>query len=356
MTKLFSLLLLVAACIIKVEVLAQDEGLLFEEDVRGNGDDTEEYETDDSDQQTERLLLRDTSSLGRKGLCVIGCTPYVDLSTEANGLAKYRAMVKEMARKCDVIVHIGDTKPGSMPCMRRTMTLSVRILRSVAKRYGKVALYAPGDNEINDCHRHLSKLRANETAVEADIYAATDARSFLISNLKLANPTDLTQQFEVENHDTGDLAIPGTTQPYNCRFNKYIELDHYAVATTEVVGSHWYLDDEREDGYPYQDSLRDRLFLYLNAKDCALEWIETSAAKASANGKRALFILFHAKFHDEFGNKHLGNNGIGDFFNTFNLKAYTREFGGEEIAFPYQPLFDKLTEVARRYVSFPFFV
>lgn len=53
-----------------------------------------------------------TEFLGSAGLCVIGCTPYVDLNREDTGLAKYRALIAEMAQTCDILVHLGDTKSG----------------------------------------------------------------------------------------------------------------------------------------------------------------------------------------------------------------------------------------------------
>jgi len=323
-------------------LLGDDEGIQFDEDI------------------TLFRNLGDTTSMGRKGLCVVGCTPYVDLTRQETGLRKYRALVKEMARTCDVIAHIGDTKPGAMPCMRNWMIKSVHILKTIAKKYGKIALYAPGDNELNDCHRHGHEARPENGTVLSEIYKASHAREHLVESLRLNRPTDLTSRYPVQNHEYGGKSvIPGTDRPYSCDFDKYVELDDYAIATLEVIGSHMYLGDERKEGYPNQDKvdpLMDRLFMYLNAMDCALEWIDQSASKASDSGKRALFILFHGIFYGSFGTAHLGSNGIGEFYNNENLQRYTQIFTGEKISYVYQPLFDKLTEVALKHKNLMFYV
>jgi hypothetical protein len=49
----------------------------------------------------------------KRGLCVVGCTPYVDPSQLSYGIKKYWKLVEEMADTCQVIVHVGDTKPGA---------------------------------------------------------------------------------------------------------------------------------------------------------------------------------------------------------------------------------------------------
>ena len=57
---------------------------------------------------------------GKGGLCVLGCTPYVDPYRMDAGILKYQALVQEMAATCDVIVHVGDTKPGKVSFIRVT--------------------------------------------------------------------------------------------------------------------------------------------------------------------------------------------------------------------------------------------
>lgn len=66
--------------------------------------------------------------------------------------------------------------------------------------------------------------------------------------------------------------------------------------------------DERFDAapkdYPFQDDvdpLSSRFPLYVNAKDCALEWIEKAPRRASEAGKSALFFMFHATFYQKNG-------------------------------------------------------
>ena len=296
---------------------------------------------------------------GANGLCVIGCTPYIDFSDPqdaSTGIRKYERLVEDLVKDCDVIVHAGDTKPGSMPCNRTLMTWSVHRLRQEAEEQGKLLLYAPGDNELNDCHRFASQAG---DPVPADIYKAADARQYLIDNLELNSGLDLTGIFGVENHDMSHKVVPGTSQPHSCDFDKYVELDNYAVATLEVVGSHYYLDDERKNSppryYPKQDQvdpLEGRLSMFLNANGCTLDWIDISAAKASGSKKRALFFVFHALFYDGKGSKHKGSNGIGEHYSSQNLLNLTQG----TISDVYKPLFDKLTETALTYPDLMIYV
>jgi hypothetical protein len=142
-------------------------------------------------------------------------------------------------------------------------------------------------------------------------------------------------------------------KPYSCDFDKYYATDTFAVATLEVIGSHWYLDDERENGYPYQDvvdPLEGRLPLYLNAKDCATDWIAQSAKKASDSGLRAVFFLLHASFYSLSGTRPYNNADVGDFYGGTNLEELTG------IRDPYQPLFDQLKRVALEHPSLMFYV
>jgi hypothetical protein len=300
------------------------------------------------------LLNGAEEPFGAKGLCVVGCTPYVDPTDPTTGILKYRELVREMAKDCDVLVHVGDTKPGKMACNRTLMTNAVHILEEAGRLENKLVLYAPGDNELNDCHRHAS----SSSKVPSDIYKAADARQFLVEDLRLEMWTDLTGRYPLDNHDMSDETVPGTAQPYSCDFDKYVELDNYAIATLEVLGSHMYLADERKSGYPYQDEvdpLAGRLSMFLNAKDCAVDWIEQSAEKASSSGKRAVFFFFHATFYTSGGFQPRSNNGIGEFYGTENLKDYTSKLTGIEIESPFQPLFDKLTETALNYPDLMFY-
>lgn len=100
--------------------------------------------------------------------------------------------------------------------------------------------------------------------------------------------------------------------------------------------------------------------MYLNAKDCALDWIETSAAKASAAGLRSVVFLFHAHYWatNRWGyvDSHLSSDGIGEYYNKTNLARMTEELTGEAIEEPFQPLYDALTNVAARYPDIMFYV
>lgn len=55
------------------------------------------------------------------GLCVVGCTPYVNPDDETSGILKWEKLVEEMAESCDIMVHVGDTKAGAAPCNENIM-------------------------------------------------------------------------------------------------------------------------------------------------------------------------------------------------------------------------------------------
>lgn len=129
------------------------------------------------------------------------------------------------------------------------------------------------------------------------------------------------------------------------------------------MGSQWYLADQSgSSNYPNQNSvdpLADRLGMYLNAKDCALDWIEQSAAKADAAGLRSVVFLFQAHYWttDKYGSvvSHLPSDGIGEYYNKTNLAALTEALTGEAIQEPFQPLYDKLSDIAFRYPDILFY-
>ena len=174
----------------------------------------------------------------------MGCTPYVDLFDPNNGINKYKALANELAETCDIVVHIGDTKPGkTMGCNETTMTRAVHIL---VDQGASIVLYAPGDNELNDCHRLQSAPVGNR--YPSEIVKASEARQFLIDDLNLTSGYDITGTTQIESHEF-DFINPATCDSsgsncsrYSCDFDKYIEMDNYSIATLEVIGGHWYLD------------------------------------------------------------------------------------------------------------------
>ncbi len=229
-----------------------------------------------------------------------------------------------------------------------------------AKKTGTAVFYAPGDNELNDCHRDGSRVPPRP----ADFYKAAEAREFLIQDTNLRRDTDLTGKHKADSHLLAGN-IPGTSDPYDCAFDKYYadKKEGYAIATLEVMGSQWYLADQSgSSSYPNQnevDPLADRLPMYLNAKDCALDWIEQSASKASDDGLTSVIFLFQARYWamDQYGsvNGHLPSDGIGAYYSKENLASMTETLTGEAIEEPFQPLYDKLTEVAKNYPDIMFY-
>ena len=186
-----------------------------------------------------------SQATGGHELCVVGCTPYVDPFHPFHGVEKYKAMARELADTCDIVVHIGDTKPGeTMGCNETIMTRSVHMLVDAG---ASIVLYAPGDNEVTDCHR-LGSAPVGKR-YPSDILKASNARQFLIDDLNIGSGFDVTGNHEVYGHNLGTHKNPATCHEtgnnclsYSCDFDKYIEMDHYAVATLEVLGNHWYLD------------------------------------------------------------------------------------------------------------------
>jgi hypothetical protein len=93
--------------------------------------------------------------------------------------------------------------------------------------------------------------------------------------------------------------------------------------------------------------------MYLNAKDCALEWITYAVEKASRLKKRGVIIALQAHFweYDNNGavNKHLDSaiDGIGVYYNKTNLAAITQTITGTAISEPFEPLYTHLTNVAK---------
>ena len=111
-------------------------------------------------------------------------------------------------------------------------------------------------------------------------------------------------------------------------------------------------------GYPYQDfvdPLKDRLAMYINAKDCALDWIDYAAERAFQSGKRALFFLFHATFYAKYASVAMGAGTIGEYYKPDNLRNMTKQWG-DQVGRPYLPLFEKLKEVSRKYNTLHFAV
>lgn len=77
-----------------------------------------------------------------------------------------------------------------------------------------------------------------------------------------------------------------------------MEFEEYAVATVEVVGSQFYLADERGT-YPTQDQydpIEKRYEFWLNAMLCFEDWIAYTAEKAHMNGKKAMFFAHQAHY------------------------------------------------------------
>mmetsp|Transcript_37429 Transcript_37429/g.77641 ORF Transcript_37429/g.77641 Transcript_37429/m.77641 type:complete len:410 (-) Transcript_37429:1486-2715(-) len=307
------------------------------------------------------LLATSAAAVPSQDLCVVGCTPYVDQSKPFHGMEKFRALAADMATSdCAIIVHLGDTKPGkTMGCNATTMTTAVHIL---AQEGAPILLYAPGDNEINDCHR----LQSNpHDQYPTEFVKASDARQFLVQDLQLNSGFDVTGNVPVISHNRlNQVDNPATCNDqgqdcqatYSCDFDKYIAMEDYAVATLEVIGSHWYLDDERNAGYTDQDlvdPLKDRLAMYVNAKDCALDWIEYSAEQANATDKRALFFMLHASFYDKYGSRPLGSGSIGEYYSPDVLRNFTVAWK-DPVRRPYRPLFRKFEQIALRYPNLQF--
>ena len=101
------------------------------------------------------------------------------------------------------------------------------------------------------------------------------------------------------------------------------------------------------------DPLSCRLPLYVNAKDCALEWIEESARRATQSVKSALFLMFHATFYNQNGTNPMTSGAIGNYYNAKNL-IHMIQMIGYDVLRPYVPLFDALASVASEYPNLMF--
>jgi hypothetical protein len=101
------------------------------------------------------------------------------------------------------------------------------------------------------------------------------------------------------------------------------------------------------------DPLANRFAMFLNAKDCALEWITYATEKAKILKKRSVVIGLQAHFweQDAFGsvNKHLDStlDGIGEYYNKTNLLKMMLNVTGMNISEPYQHLYAHMTKIAK---------
>jgi hypothetical protein len=58
----------------------------------------------------------------------------------------------------------------------------------------------------------------------------------------------------------------------------------------------------------------------------------------------------------ENGKTPLGNNDIGEYYNTQNLESLTEGLSGTKVSEPYEPVFAKLTETAFTYPDLMIYV
>ena len=65
----------------------------------------------------------------------------------------------------------------------------------------------------------------------------------MIETAGLNTGYDVTGKFKLDQHEI-EGTIPGTDKPFSCDYDKYIQFDDYAVATTEITGSQLYLNDK----------------------------------------------------------------------------------------------------------------
>jgi hypothetical protein len=94
--------------------------------------------------------------------------------------------------------------------------------------------------------------------------------------------------------------------------------------------------------------------MYLNAKDCALDWVDYAAKTAFQNDKRVVFFLLHATFYSNNANEAMSNHGLGDYYGERNLFGNTSKIGIPPVTVPYKPFFDKLHETSLRYPTLMF--
>lgn len=102
----------------------------------------------------------------------------------------------------------------------------------------------------------------------------------MIETAGLNTGYDVTGKFKLDQHEI-EGTIPGTDKPFSCDYDKYIQFDDYAVATTEITGSQLYLND-KGPAYPGRDDydpIEGRCAYWLNAVLCFEDWIMHAAEK-----------------------------------------------------------------------------
>jgi hypothetical protein len=167
----------------------------------------------------------------------------------------------------DIVIHVGDTKSGSIPCTDEILAEQLAYLDSFAAP----TLYTPGDNEWTDCHRPSAGGFAprERLAHIRDTYFAAPGRSFGRKRITLESQ-----------------APEG--YPENVRLMK----NEVMIATAHVVGSN-------NNFEPRTPSAVEEFF----ARDAANRaWLSATFAAARKAEARAMVLAIHADmFEFAFG-------------------------------------------------------
>lgn len=191
----------------------------------------------------------------RFSFVAIGDMPYGEM-------APFENLVKDInAARPSFTVHVGDIKSGSSPCTDAYMLK----IRDLFNTFSAPLVYTPGDNEWTDCHRE-----------KAGKYDPIERLAFV------------RQTFFTNNQSFGAQKMTLEQQSADPKFAKFVENERWSLggvvfATLHVVGSNNNLQRN-------QAAVNE----YIERNAANLSWLESTFAKASSEGAKAVVLFWQA--------------------------------------------------------------
>lgn len=191
----------------------------------------------------------------RFSFVAIGDMPYGEM-------APFERLIEVVnAAKPSFAVHVGDIKSGSSPCTDEY----VLKVRDLFNTFAMPLIYTPGDNEWTDCHRE-----------KAGKFDPLERLAFVRRTFFPSNQSFGVQKLTLE---------PQSADPKYTKFveNRRWSLGGVLFATLHVVGSNNNLQRN-------QAAVNE----YIERNAANLAWLESTFAKASAEGVKAVVLFQQA--------------------------------------------------------------
>jgi len=230
-------------------------------------------------------LLGGLAGAEKFSFVAIGDMPYGEM-------AQFENLVKAVnAARPSFTVHVGDIKSGSSPCTDDYMLK----IRDLFNTFAMPLVYTPGDNEWTDCHRE-----------KAGKFDPIERLAFVRKTFFPGNQSFGAQKMTLEQ----ESADP--------RFAKFVENQRWSMggvtfATVHVVGSN---NNLQRNAAAVNE--------YIERNAANLAWLESTFAKATAEGAKALVLFQQADMMFEETNE----DKRSGFTETLALlKKKVKEFG-----------------------------